>query len=54
MRATAEMEDVSFNTAKKLLADAGRACAAYDDEVTEAGHEVRAAEAGLTGGLCGR
>ncbi len=33
MRATAEMEDVSLNTVKKLLADAGRACAAYHDEV---------------------
>ena len=33
MRAIAEMEDVSLNTVKKLLADAGRACAAYHDEI---------------------
>ena len=33
MRATAEMEDVSLNTVKKLLADAGRACMAYHDDV---------------------
>ena len=33
MRATAEMEDVSLNTVKKLLADAGRACMTYHDEV---------------------
>jgi len=33
MRATAEMADVSLNTVKKLLADAGRACMAYHDDV---------------------
>ena len=33
MRATAETCDVSLNTVKKLLADAGRACASYHDEV---------------------
>ena len=33
MRAVADMEDVSLNTVKKLLADAGCACMAYHDEV---------------------
>lgn len=33
MRATAEMCDVSLNTVKKLLGEAGRACAAYHDEI---------------------
>ena len=33
MRATAEMADVSLNTVKKLLGEAGRACMAYHDEI---------------------
>ena len=33
MRATAEMADVSLNTVKKLLGEAGRACMAYHDDV---------------------
>ena len=33
MRATAEMCDVSLNTVKKLLGEAGRACMAYHDDV---------------------
>ena len=32
MRAIARVTDVSFNTVSKLLVDAGRACAAYQDE----------------------
>ena len=31
MRATARTADVSFNTVKKLLEDAGAACATYHD-----------------------
>src|SRR6266849_1335919 len=33
MRATARLADVSFNTVKKLLIDAGQACAVYQDRV---------------------
>ena len=33
MRAISTIEDVSLNTVKKILADAGRACMAYHDEV---------------------
>ena len=33
MRSISRIEDVSLNTVKKLLADAGRACAAYHNEV---------------------
>ena len=37
MRAVADMEDVSLNTVKKLLADAGCACAYHDEVVAACG-----------------
>ncbi len=41
MRATAEMADVSLNTVKKLLADAGRACDAFHHEVVRGVRSAR-------------
>jgi hypothetical protein len=39
MRATERVKDVSFNTVKKLLVDAGRACAMFHDATV---HNVKA------------